>query len=60
MKKQGSAATIAYLELVKERADPAEAISRVNETAQEVMTELVGLWEESRHRLGIYDLTRIA
>ncbi len=61
----GSAATIAYLELVEERIDPLdgktvitpeEALARVNKASEEMMTELLGPWEEIKHKHGIYDL----
>ncbi len=52
----GSAATIAYDELVEEGADPAKALVMVNRAAEEMMTQLLGPWEEIKRKLGIYDL----
>lgn len=51
-----SAAILAYLELVAEGVDPAQAIKTVSEAGEKMMNEALGPWEEMKRKNGIYDL----
>jgi hypothetical protein len=51
-----SAATIAFFELVAEGHDPEESLVLVNRAAEEMMTELLGPWEEQKEKHGLYDI----